>query len=300
MPNFIMLVGIPGCGKSTYTKDLADKGYSIFSSDAIRDELNMHNPRQSGIIFDIMHKRIKKDMDNGKDIVYDATNMSRKNRVAYLETIKSYTDYKKICYLFIVPIDVCKERNSHREGYAKVPDEVYDKMLCNFQTPMMEEGWDEIVPILYDKDFELDFGDLDKFNQDNHNHALTLGKHMTAATKYLEDNGADEVLIEAAKWHDIGKFYTKKFENYKGEPTTEAHFYNHENYGAYVYLLIWLKNQNIPFEKALEVSQIINWHMAPYIRWGKSTKAYNNDRKLVTEEFINRVNLFHAADEYAH
>ena len=56
MANFIMLVGIPGCGKSTLTEKLKAEGYTIHSSDAIRNELDIHDPKKSSLIFDIMHK----------------------------------------------------------------------------------------------------------------------------------------------------------------------------------------------------------------------------------------------------
>lgn len=39
MVEFIMLVGLPGSGKSTYAEKLKEKGYIIHSSDAIREEL---------------------------------------------------------------------------------------------------------------------------------------------------------------------------------------------------------------------------------------------------------------------
>ena len=300
MANFIMLVGIPGCGKSTLTEKLKAEGYTIHSSDAIRNELDIHDPKKSSLIFDIMHKRIKADMEVGKDIVYDATNLSRKNRKNYLESIKRFYNYKKICYLFIVPIDVCKERNSHRTGYALVPDYVYDRMLRAFEVPMMEEGWDEIVPILYDEKVKLNIPNLDKFSQDNHHHSLTLGQHMATAAKYLEDKGAAQYLIDMAKVHDIGKYYTKKFENYKGERTEEAHFYGHENYGAYIYLIMWLRDRDRSFEDALYIAQLINWHMAYHLRWKKSEKTIKADQEFLSEKFYADVNLFHEADEFAH
>ena len=299
MSKLIMLVGIPGCGKTTLTKDLKARGYVIHSSDAIRDELGIHDPKKSFIIFDTMHKRLKADMDAGKDVVYDATNLTRKNRMAFLESINKY-NYEKICYLFIVPVDVCKERNSHRTSYAFVPDYVYDRMLRSFEVPMIEEGWDEIVPILYDGEVNLNIPDLDNFSQDNQHHSLTLGQHMKTAAKYLEDVGAEQYLIDMANVHDIGKYFTKKFENYKGEATPEAHYYGHENYGAYIYLIMWLKNQDRSFEDALYIAQLINWHMAYHLRWKKSDKTISKDRAFLSEKFFNDVNFFYAADMYAH
>ena len=299
MNKFIMLVGIPGCGKSTLTEKLASEGYAIHSSDALRNELNMHEGSQCAYIFDLMHKNIKADMEAGKNIVYDATNLSRKRRIAYLESIKKY-NYEKICYLFIVPVDVCMERNAKRTGYARVPDYVYDRMLRAFDTPMMEEGWDEIVPILYDGEVNLDIPDLDNFNQDNKHHSLTLGEHMKTAAKYLEEQNAPKYLIDMANMHDIGKVYTKKFENYDGKPTEEAHYYGHDHYGAYIYLIYWLKNRDRSFEEALYISQLINWHMSHFLRWNKSKKTFTNDREFLSEKFYNDICLFNEADVLAH
>ena len=297
MSEFIMMVGIPGCGKSHKSKELATKGYAIHSSDTLREELNMHEPNQSGIIFDIMHKNIQKDMIAGKNIVYDATNLSRKRRIAYLESIKKF-GYKKICYLFMIPVDICKERNAKRTGYAFVPDYVYDRMLRNYEVPMLEEGWDEIVPIY--SDFNYDLPDMN-ISQDNPHHTLTLAGHMDKAYKSLGDD-VDDLIAIATKYHDIGKFYTKKYENYKGEPTEHAHYYGHENYGAYIFLVLWASKYSkiYSFDKALHIAQLINWHMAPFLRWDKSAKTYEKDLRLLGQQFIDEIDIIHEADLYAH
>ena len=39
MPELIMLVGLPGSGKSTYAAQYKVKGYHVHSSDDIREEL---------------------------------------------------------------------------------------------------------------------------------------------------------------------------------------------------------------------------------------------------------------------
>ena len=39
MTEFIMLVGLPASGKSTYAEKLKEKEYHIHSSDSIREEL---------------------------------------------------------------------------------------------------------------------------------------------------------------------------------------------------------------------------------------------------------------------
>ena len=113
MVEFIMLVGLPGCGKSSYAKKLKDEGYIIHSSDAIREELfgDVNSQKDNTKVFDVLHKRIKDDLTKGISCVYDATNMSMKRRKAFLDEISKISCSKK-CVLFVVPIEVCKESAS--------------------------------------------------------------------------------------------------------------------------------------------------------------------------------------------
>lgn len=121
MSEFIMLVGLPASGKSTYAEKLKEKGYHVHSSDEIREELtgDVNSQDKNTDVFSELHKRVKNDLKNGISCVYDATNMIIKRRKAFLDEIKKY-DCMKTCILFVVPVDVCKERNSHRK--RKVPD----------------------------------------------------------------------------------------------------------------------------------------------------------------------------------
>ena len=58
MSEFIMLVGPPASGKSTWAEKQST--YKVVSSDAIRDEfsLNGQNKEDNAKVFEIMHKRV--------------------------------------------------------------------------------------------------------------------------------------------------------------------------------------------------------------------------------------------------
>ena len=86
MVEFIMLVGLPGSGKSTCAEKLKKEGYIIHSSDTIREELtgDVNSQENNLEVFDILHKKVKEDLKSGHSCVYDATNMSMKRRKAFL------------------------------------------------------------------------------------------------------------------------------------------------------------------------------------------------------------------------
>lgn len=311
MLEFIMLVGLPASGKSAYAKGLK-KGYHIHSSDEIRKELTGDEKTQvvNEKVFQVLHKRIKSDLEQGISCVHDATNISMKRRIAFLNEIQKYECHKK-CILFVTPVEVCKERNQIRE--RKVPEHVFDKMLKQFQSPYYYEGWDEIQIEWYNgkiEPIEIDFD----MNQDNEHHSLTLGEHMRKTREYFHQHTHYRNLVYnlaymASGIHDIGKQYTKSFIDSKGEPSKYAHYYGHENYGAYMFLVIGndginnnehLKNNKKHIRDILYISSLINWHMRPHTAWKQSEKARERDRELIGKYMYNDIMLLHEADLAAH
>lgn len=150
----IMLVGLPGSGKSTKAEEYKKQGYIIHSPDAIRNELNLHSLNDTQKVFDILHERLLNDMNDGKDIVYDSTNLTRKRRMKFLDLIKNF-NCEKLCHILIVDKSVCMNYNSQRTGYARIPDEYYELMLQRFNLPMSDEGWDKIILDIQDSKVEV-------------------------------------------------------------------------------------------------------------------------------------------------
>lgn len=86
VPEIIMLVGLAGAGKSTYAKTLRGN-YAIHSSDDLRKEMfgdeNENSKENNEKLFTELHKRIKDDLRKGVNVIYDATNLNRKRRIAF-------------------------------------------------------------------------------------------------------------------------------------------------------------------------------------------------------------------------
>ena len=83
-------------------------------------------------------------------------------------------------------------------------------------------------------------------------------------------------IVHAAFTHDIGKVDTKEFKNSKGEPTEEAHYFNHHCLGSYKCLFFGYPSR----VNKMYVSLLIELHMKPYLEWSQSEKAREKNRKL--------------------
>ena len=119
-PNLIMLIGISGCGKSTYANHLkAD----VVSSDEIRRELFGDEDVQSdpSKVFSVAHKRVADKLSEGKDVIFDATNVTSFARNSILNFCKGI-DCCKIAVLFMTEPKKAIEQQKNRS--RQVPEEV--------------------------------------------------------------------------------------------------------------------------------------------------------------------------------
>ena len=126
---------------------------------------------------------------------------------------------------------------------------------------------------------------------------------MDAAKEYAVAHAYSERLVKLCALHDIGKLYTKEFRNYKGEPTEVAHYYGHENLGAYLYLTMELCGRcrtEKEIKEALYEAALINCHMRPLTAWRDSLTAKERDKTLFGEEFVCNIEKINAADRAAH
>lgn len=303
MVKFYMLSGLPGSGKSTYAEKLKEEGVIIHSSDNIREELgNVNDQSKNTEVFEILHKRIKNDLQDGKSVAYDATNINRKRRVSFLQELKNIP-CNKTCVLVATPFEECLKQNNNRD--RKVPEEVIWNMYKNFNVPCKQEGWDDIILYYLNEAWEEYYGDSSKhinelrsFNQENHHHELTLGDHMKKAGNYIlaQNIGEWSDVVYAAYTHDIGKVDTKEFKNGKGEPTEEAHYFNHHCLGSYKSLFFGYPSG----VNKMYVSLLIELHMKPYLEWRQSEKAKEKDKTLFGDKVFEDVLILHKADAWAH
>jgi predicted kinase len=136
MSELILLVSIPGAGKSTFAQRYSSE--IVLSSDKLRGIVGTDESDQSvsGKVFSIMEAMADYFLSQGKDVVVDATNTTRKARKEFIK-IGRKNGSKISAYVFPVPLEVAKARNAGRARV--VPDFVLDRMHAGFEMPLVGE-----------------------------------------------------------------------------------------------------------------------------------------------------------------
>lgn len=288
MQEFIMTIGLPSVGKTTWAKAQQDEQYYWLSSDAIRNATGISNDK----VFASMARTTKAMLQLGKSVIYDATNLWRRHRMATLQQLKEFAPNVYFrAEVFLAPIDVLYERNAKREDSERVPDDVMQKFLCGFQFPQKFEGWDEININRSSIHQLFNFGKCDGYDQKTPYHELTLDKHLWKTVEEAKVHHYNNVMQTAALYHDVGKIYCQTFKD------GIAHYYGHENISAYLYAMHEYTQNIFSWNDFLDILFIINYHMRPY-QW--TEKSYQKDLELFGERRVELLKQFHYCDEAAH
>lgn len=314
----IMMIGIPGSGKSFKAKEVAKKENAIIvSSDEIRKELfgDENIQKEPRRVFDTLYKRVGELLKQKNNVIIDATNIKRKFRILALARFKNV---EKEYYYIDTPLEVCIERDFSRDRQAG--EFVINKCFKQLDFPLYGEGFNKINIIHTKKDYSITkkefvelitkfpsydelynklksvniFANIYKFDQETLYHKYLLCEHIYNVFNYINEyySGEDKLLLQiSALLHDVGKPICKKFKEEKGYYT----YYGHDLTSSQI-ACHFLKEFGFDDEFILKVVFIIQMHM--YINFG-GPNAQSTIYHLIGEDLLSKLYILREADASA-
>lgn len=137
-----LMIGIPGSGKSVLSKKIRNKGtnFIILSSDDIREELSgtiRFNASNNQRVFEVLDARLKKSIEDGYDVIVDATNLDEIYRRSYIEIAHSL-DAQVFGIVVNTSFVNCLKNNSNRKYDSRVPYKAMIRMQSKFTNTILD------------------------------------------------------------------------------------------------------------------------------------------------------------------
>jgi predicted kinase len=133
----VILVGLPGSGKSTFYRERFTSTHALVSKDLLKSA-GRPQRRQEALIADALAA--------GRSVVVDNTNPAVKDRAPLIALGRAH-GARVVAYFFRTTPGDCLARNRLREGAARVPNAAIFIINKKLQPPSLEEGLDALYEV---------------------------------------------------------------------------------------------------------------------------------------------------------
>jgi predicted kinase len=146
-PTLFLLLGYPGSGKSTFSKQLcAAEEFVRINSDELRDYMyghsaEAHNPKHNPPVFGALDYMAAQLLKAGRSVMYDANNNRRRERIKH-EQLAADSGAKMVVLWVRVPVEVARQRELRRQQdpqHLPISAELYGRMAAALQEPQPDE-----------------------------------------------------------------------------------------------------------------------------------------------------------------
>jgi predicted kinase len=134
----VVMVGLQGCGKSTWVREHLAGTHAVVSKDHWPNA-RRREARQRRVVAELLAE--------GRSVVVDNTNPAPEDRAPLVAAARAAGVPVRAVWLD-TPVPVCAARNDAREGRARVPPAGLYGTAARFVPPTAEEGFDrvDVVP----------------------------------------------------------------------------------------------------------------------------------------------------------
>ena len=168
MTKFILLIGLPGSGKSTFAKQLLAEcpQMLLISTDAIRGQLFGSQAFQGSwlLIWREIERQFQQAISTENIALFDATNAQRRNRREVIALARGL-GFTQITAIWVdTPVWLCLARNKRRS--RQVPEEIILRMHRQLRDapPSLKEGLDKLIRLSE----KSKYGNCDRILSENH------------------------------------------------------------------------------------------------------------------------------------
>ena len=149
MSKMYVMIGLPGCGKSTYIAKHKQSDDIVISRDVIRygmlKDTDAYFSKENAVYTEFI-KQINAAIETGKTVWVDQTSLNRGSRSKLFSHITTKPDTIVGIY-FNIPLETVLARNALRTGRALVPEDAIINMSLHFEKPQKYEGFDYVVEV---------------------------------------------------------------------------------------------------------------------------------------------------------
>lgn len=133
MANLYILCGIPGCGKSTWAREVMPR-VPVVSSDSIREEMgDVNDQTRNQSVFDQFHARVGYLLAAGSDVVADSTALDTQARARLRTVARNHRADVHLVYFSNLTQAVMRNRKRDRQ----VPEDVMQRMGDKYENFML-------------------------------------------------------------------------------------------------------------------------------------------------------------------
>lgn len=161
MSSIYILVGAPGSGKSTWLDDQFKRGFFntdthvvVSTDNLIEDKARFFGKTYNDVFKDsidaaqkLADKQAVDALSEGKHVIWDQTNMTRKSRAKKLKMVPE--GYGKFAVIFNAPPPEEHQRRLSSRPGKYIPKHIVENMLASYQEPTIDEGFGNVLVIAH-------------------------------------------------------------------------------------------------------------------------------------------------------